>query len=69
MRIAIVSAAIFLAAIVGANAQVQSCNQAYNDCLRKLGPSYQKQCRASLAQARKTGIFIGPQTGRQYRCQ
>ena len=48
-----------------------TCDHSYSVCVKRtkeLGPAYAKKCKAALAQARKTGVFIGPHTGSSYPC-
>jgi hypothetical protein len=68
MRAAIIGIAMLVAFSVSANAQFRSCGAAYRDCVRKLGTVNENQCAAALARARRTGIFVGPLTGRRYTC-
>jgi hypothetical protein len=68
MRFFIIGAGIFFAAITCADAQYQSCRAAYRDCVTKLGTVNERQCAAALARARRTGVFVGPLTGREYTC-
>jgi hypothetical protein len=68
MRTIIVTAGICLTLIGAANAQYRSCHAAYRDCVTKLGTVHERQCAQALARARRTGIFVGPLTGREYTC-
>jgi hypothetical protein len=68
MRMIIGGILILLAATSGTDAQFRSCNAAYRDCVQKLGTVNERQCAAALARARRTGIFVGPLTGREYTC-
>jgi hypothetical protein len=70
MKSTIIGLAILIMATT-AGYSAKTCAQSYSDCVAKtkdLGPEWEPKCKAALAEARKTGVFVGPHTGANNPC-